>query len=254
MGFWCHQMRMLTIRHVHRKHCETECGNDADDRDATRQFQQGVTPQPGQRIAAWRDYRRCHREARRQTQAIERRERPCANPASIHSVTLSVSQFACLRSSGVPVIITRPGLGASTDARRYWMRLVRHAFKGMYSAMVRMLCGVAPLGPIEMAGKLRIDPRHSIRTDSNVYEHGATMSSYTPLRRALRSPVGAPLACRVCRRQHIASRVIGEGIDRAANKAVPPRSAKVQWCATKRCICLSRATATCGRHSCCSAH
>jgi hypothetical protein len=37
--------------------------------------------------------------------------------------------------------------------------------------------------------------------------------------------------------------VIAEGIDRAANKAVPPRSGKVQWCAIKRCVCLLRATA-----------
>jgi hypothetical protein len=157
MGFWCHRMRMLTIRHVHRRHGETECGNDADDRDATRQLQQGVTPQPGQRIAARRDYRRCRRGARRVGRPYGRlvmpeeliwssfcTPSPCANPASIHSATPSVSPFACLRSSGVPVIITRPGLGASTDVRRNWMRLVRHAFKGMYSAMVRMLCGVAP--------------------------------------------------------------------------------------------------------------
>jgi hypothetical protein len=110
-------------------------------------------------------------------------------------------------------------------------------------------CVEMPLGPIEMLGKLRIDPRHSIQTDNNVYDHGPRMCSYTLLRRVPRSPVGAPCAAEHHRYQHIASRTIAEGIDHAASKGCRPERESTMVCYQTLRLSLAGDSRTCGRRS-----
>jgi hypothetical protein len=44
---------MLTIQHVHRRCRDAERSNDADNRDAAFQLQQGIAPQAGLAHCGW---------------------------------------------------------------------------------------------------------------------------------------------------------------------------------------------------------
>lgn len=97
-----------------------------------------------------------------------------AKPTSIHSTTLSVP----FRFRGV---IECSSKNNATTIKKYGRTQELDAVGAPCIQWAPTLpwseCSVViPLGLIEMLGNLRIDPRHSIQTDSNVYDHGPTMS------------------------------------------------------------------------------